>query len=474
MLTHGVNITEVSTSLLPVRTISASIPVVVGTAASHSALNPPTHPSRPQLVASLSQYRDMFGSSDAFGTFSLEEFARVYFGDYQMGPAIIIDCAAGKTSTKSPSAKTLVAGSVTLTDYAVYGTIVVTDGASKTYVLGTDYNITYDVHGYPTITRIPSGTIPTDTSSITVGYRYYASGVTAADIVTALDDNVDNIYPLLGVAPGILCAPGWSEQTTVKTALLSHAKSVSSLFRSIAVVDADTGSGKADSYSALAGWMMTNGYRDQSLVVCWPQVVGADGVTKQHLSTHVVSRMAATDADNGDVPYVSPSNKPANITGLVLASGADVILTPAQADIVTNTANAVTALNFNGWRIWGNHTSITGTTDPKATFVSIRRMFNWVGNNVVQLLYQKLDDPINRRTIETALDSVNAWLNGLVGLGALLAGQMQFLQDENPDSALALGQVKFHLYMTPPSPAEQINLVLEYDVTGQAALFEEA
>jgi len=36
-------------------------------------------------------------------------------------------------------------------------------------------------------------------------------------------------------------------------------------------------------------------------------------------------------------------------------------------------------------------------------------------------------------------------------------------EEDNPLTNLMAGHVKLHIYMTPPSPAQEIDFVLEYD-----------
>ena len=55
------------------------------------------------------------------------------------------------------------------------------------------------------------------------------------------------------------------------------------------------------------------------------------------------------------------------------------------------------------------------------------------------------------------------WLNGLVGAGYLLGARVEMLESENPLTSLMAGKIKLHIYMTPPSPAQEIDFVLEYD-----------
>jgi phage tail sheath protein FI len=71
---------------------------------------------------------------------------------------------------------------------------------------------------------------------------------------------------------------------------------------------------------------------------------------------------------------------------------------------------------------------------------------------------------MNRRLIDTVADSVNIWLNGLVKEGHLFGGRVEFRADENPETSLMAGKMQLHLFLTPPSPAQEIEFVLEYDV----------
>jgi phage tail sheath protein FI len=80
---------------------------------------------------------------------------------------------------------------------------------------------------------------------------------------------------------------------------------------------------------------------------------------------------------------------------------------------------------------------------------------------------------MNRRLIETVTDSANIWLNGLAARGFILGGRVAFLSDENPDTDLMDGIVRFHVYVTPPGPAREIDFILEYDPAYLSTLFGE-
>ena len=40
---------------------------------------------------------------------------------------------------------------------------------------------------------------------------------------------------------------------------------------------------------------------------------------------------------------------------------------------------------------------------------------------------------------------------------------MEFLEEENSQTALMAGKAVFHIYLTPPSPMKECEFVLEYD-----------
>ena len=98
-------------------------------------------------------------------------------------------------------------------------------------------------------------------------------------------------------------------------------------------------------------------------------------------------------------------------------------------------------------------------------------MFNWVGATLITSFWSKIDEPTNKRLIETIVDSANIWLNGLTAMGALLGGRVEFREDENTTTDLMDGKLYFHVYMTPPAAARDIEFVQEYDPEYISTLF---
>jgi hypothetical protein len=69
------------------------------------------------------------------------------------------------------------------------------------------------------------------------------------------------------------------------------------------------------------------------------------------------------------------------------------------------------------------------------------------------------------------VDSANIWLNGLAAREFILGGRVEFQSEENPSTDTMDGKIKFHVYITPPSPAREIDFILEYDPDYLETLF---
>ena len=248
----------------------------------------------------------------------------------------------------------------------------------------------------------------------------------------------------------------------------AKAAKIDGLFPCMALVDINTEQVKK--YADVNMWKNGNNYTGNNQIVCWPCAKNGDMVF--HLSTHIMGIIGATDGNNNDVPYQSPSNQTLQVTGLCLKDGTEVSLNLTQANLL-NSQGVVTGLNFSGgWKSWGNYTgAYPGTTDVKDAFICVRRMFNWQYQTFILTNWQKTDQPITPRLVKTLVDSEQVRLNRLTARGYLLGAEVQFLSDENPTTDLLAGIFRIHTKLTPPVPAQDIEDTFEYDVSNFEALF---
>lgn len=484
---HGVYVSEMPTSVLPPTSVSAGLPFVVGTAPVNMADE--TNVNKPVLCASYEEAVAAFGyvPPTAAGAlrkheFTLSEFIRSHFGLFGVGPCVLVnvlDPAEHKT-TATTTAVTLTAnGEATVAETGLLPSSVVLSNGDTTYKAGEDYELSFDTDGHLVIiaARTESGfAIPANTELTLAADKLNPSAVTADDIVGGVDtagnksglELIDECFPRFRLAPGLLLAPGYSSSPTVAAVLAAKAANINQHFEAVALIDVPTDTVKQ--HAAVAEWKTTNNIVDPLQVACWP-MLALDGVA-YNLSTQMAGAIGVTDAANDDVPYVSPSNHALQMTAAVLADGTEVWLSPDTAAAL-NGQGVVTALNFiGGWKCWGNRTACyPGNTDAKDSFIPVRRMFGWVKNTLVQTFWQKLDGPINKRLIDTIVDSANMWLNGLAARQYILGGRVEFLSSENSQVDLLDGKLTFHVYLTPPTPAREINFVLEFDANYMETLF---
>lgn len=121
---------------------------------------------------------------------------------------------------------------------------------------GTDYTAAFDDNGYVNIVVIPGGAGDSATSLTVSGVQIDPTAVTPADIVGAVTaDGVESgmevirqIFPKLNMTPGILLAPGWSENALVSAGLQAKTSHINGVFNCVCIVDIDSSTAGATKY----------------------------------------------------------------------------------------------------------------------------------------------------------------------------------------------------------------------------------
>lgn len=168
------------------------------------------------------------------------------------------------------------------------------------------------------------------------------------------------------------------------------------------------------------------------------------------------------------MPRFPASNKNLKMDACVLADGTPVNLTWNQVDLIAGSWGVVTAVNFldSGWVAKGNYTACyPGNTDVKDQFIPVSRMFDFIGNTLIRTFWSKLDKPMTPALRDSILQTCNIWLGGLTGGGYLYGARAEMLAEENPLTSLLDGIITLHIYNAPPVPAQEIDFILEYDVS---------
>lgn len=469
---HGVYKSEVPTALVsPVRG-EAGLPVVIGTAPIHQA--DVSNVNKPVLCYTYSEALKAFGYSDDWDKYTLCEFIYSQFALFAMSPVVLInvfDPATHKT-TGTFTDYTITNGVIDLGTDAILPLKFKNGDTEANYKENEDYVLSYD-DDHHLILSVDSDGAMKSLTSVKISFDKAApENVTAANIIGGIDANtgkakglelVNSVFPKFRLIPGLLCIPKYSANAEVAAIMRAKMDNINGLFTGQAVIDIPTDSTNgAPVYTSVPEWKNRNNYMAERQIVCWPKI--KLGEKTYHLSTQLVGLMNKVDHDHADTPYKSPSNELLQMTECVNSAGEEIDLGLEQANYL-NSQGIVTALNFmSGWVAWGNRTGCyPSNTDPKDCFIPIRRMFDFIGNTFIQTFWQKTDEPMTPRLIRTIVDSFNIYLNGLAAREMILGGRVEFLEDENPLTDLQDGQLKFHIYLTPPPPAEMIEGILEFD-----------
>lgn len=476
---HGVYTSEQATSLVPMTQTDSGLIVVVGTAPVHLA-TAPVESNTPVLCYTYSEAVAALGYSDDFEKYTLCEAMKVHFALFNMAPIVLINVLDKKKHiTQQKKTVKIENGVATVTDPVLLDTLTASlSDQGEALAKDKDYTAAFDDDGNVVVTPVSGGKISTEATSLYLAYAMLApEEVGAADVIGGVNTStgkseglelIDEVYPRFGIVPGIIVAPKWSTDSSVAAVMKAKEHNICGHFNDISLSDIPTTEVKT--YTQASEWKNKNNYVDKDGFLGWPLL--KLGTSKYHLSMQLASLINYVDSQHDGIPYYSPSNKSLQADGACLADGTEVFLNNAQAAYL-NGQGIITAINFiGGWKAWGNRsTAYPSNTDVKDTFITNRRMFNWVGNTLITTFWSKIDDPTNKRLIETVVDSANIWLNGLTAKGALLGGRVEYREDENTKTDVMDGKIRFHVYITPPAPARDIEFIQEYDPDYISTLF---
>ena len=473
----GVHVFEKATSVQTPKVATVGIPFVVGTAPVQSAAKP-AKSNVPVLVTSWDEAVEKLGFSYDWESYTLCEFMYSHLQLFGAQPVIFCNILDPEAMKKAVEAKDydVTDHKATLPIGAVAGSIKVkatvdVEGTPTEQELKADedYSILYDrddTDTYVCIVELLEDGSAYDAETVNIAYNEAnPTTATVADVVDGVAQ-VDACLTAVGLVPDLIAAPGWSHNTVVAAVMATKAAAINGLFKGKAVIDADSGEDGVTEYSQLSGYKNKNNFVDVDQIICWPMVQLGD--YRFHLSTQICGLMATVDAGNRGIPYESPSNKNLKMDACVLADGTPVNLTWNQVDLIAGSWGVVTAVNFldSGWVAKGNYTACyPGNTDVKDQFIPVSRMFDFIGNTLIRTFWSKLDKPMTPALRDSILQTCNIWLGGLTGGGYLYGARAEMLAEENPLTSLLDGIITLHIYNAPPVPAQEIDFILEYDVS---------
>lgn len=470
---HGSRVTEAPTSLTTPVVATATLPVVFGTAPINLAKRPQTN----QIVVAYSfgEAQEALGYSDDWKNYTLCEAMDAAFRLFNVAPVIFVNVLDPEKHNKPLKEVLQVTNkkAVITTKGLLLDTLKVKVSAeAEPLNRDEDYIVSFDDEGQVVIVLLA-----TANELHIEGTCIAPEKVTANDIIGGSDvstgkakglELLNSVFPKTGMVPGLVVAPKYAKDPVVAAVMKAKASVVNTYFRASSISDIDTA--VADVYTKANEWKNQNNYTGTNELVGWPLLGLGDKV--YHFSTQLAFRTAKTASENGDYPHVSPSNHALQMTKMLNEAGDEIDLGPDQAELL-NSQGITTALNFmGGWKCWGNRTgAFPANTDVKDIFIPVRLTHNWIANTIILTTWNKVDGPITRRLIDSIVDSINMWFNGLQSRGVILGGRVEFKRENNPQADLINGKIRFNYYVAEPVPAEDIDNILEFDPSYYNNLF---
>ena len=474
---HGVRVLEQATSIVAPILGTAGLQVVFGTTPINLADDPYKVTNTPLIAYSWAEAVKQLGYSADYKNYTLCEAMYASFQLIGVAPVIFINVLDPKKHKKKNEAATVpveeMEAVVPITGILKDTVTVKMKGAdeeSEDTPLGfeTDYLLSFDDDGNLLVTLIAGGAGAAAKALVVESTSIDPTAVKPSDIIGASATGgakgfevLQQIYPKFGMTPGLLLAPGWSHIPDVGIVLAAKCEEINGYFTCECLIDIDSTADGCTAYSDIKVAKEAAGCVSAHAMALWPCI--AVGSHWFWYSAIMGALIAKVDAENDDVPNLSPSNKLIGATGTVLATGEEVLLDQVQGNAV-NSFGVTTAINVNGWRTWGNNSAVyPASTDPKDRWFCCRRFFSWWGNSFILTYFQKVDNPMNPRLIETIVDSENIRGASYVSQGKCARAEIVYNADENPVTDLLNGKITFHQYLTPYPPAEDILNILEFD-----------
>jgi len=473
---HGVSWSDVPTSVISPIAAYPGLNVVFGSAPLHLVQNGRDFVNKPRIYNRYEDAVKELGYSTDWEKYDICEHMDALFVEFGMFPVVYVACndpEVGKTPI-APKQVTLVNGKVdTLEELNAWSIVVKNSGGTVTYVKGDDYLLSLSPQNTWIITRVPSGDIPTDSTILQLTGDEPGGVVTSTEIIGGIDvptgarsglEVIEEVFPKTARVPGVIICPKWSKDPLVAAAMEAKSESINGCFACTCLIDVDT----ADVVTAqdVNEWKNDNNivFPRQECLFGMPALVGSTVTKKFNFASQQGPLLQWTDTYRGlGIPYHSPSNKNLRMTALLLDDDSEINMNLMDANML-NSQGVVTALNWiGGWRSWGNRTAAyPSNSDVKDMFIPVRRMFDYIGNSIVLTIWQKVDEPGNRRLIDAVVNSIQLWLDGLTNSEALLGARVEFRHDENPTTEILNGHYVFHVYIAVPTPAEWLDFRIEY------------
>ena len=268
---HGVYCSEVPTSIIPPVNTAAGLPVIFGTAPVHLASDP-APANKPVLCYSYAEAVAAMGYSGDWDKYTLCEAIYSQFALYNRAPIVLVnvlDPATHKTAVTGDEVS-VTNKVVKVAEPVLLETLKVKKAAAgQPLAEGTDYTAAFNDEEELVITCLEGGEIE-DATTIFLDYdKLNPEAITKTQIIGGIDAStgakkglecLNDVFPLFGMVPGLVLAPGWSQDPEVAAVMKAKAGNINEHFKAIVLTDVPTDTVRKYSEVSFAGpwfaWVM--------------------------------------------------------------------------------------------------------------------------------------------------------------------------------------------------------------------------
>lgn len=441
---------------------------IVGTAPIHKVKADKRKVNEVLRIGTYQEALEYFG--DTYDKdFSISQAVKIFFELYGVAPLYVVnilDPAKHKTEKKILRTQPLERGKLLLANHKIIPeTVLVKDSSNQAVV--SDAKVIFTAEGLEIYATVAGNNIDVEYEEVDL------SKVTKAEAIGGFDSDtmkrtglelVNEVFLKYSELPAFIDVPDFSHNSDVAAIMETKAKNLNGgMFESIALINAP-----ADKkYDELSEWKDTNNILGNDQVLLYGKLKLAGEIYFQ--SIHYAALSMKVDGENNGVPSQSPSNYSYKMDAFVWknSQGAyeEIRLDKEQQANFLNKNGVVTAINFKGWRCWGSETAKNPmATDPKDKFIYSRRMFKYIGNELVLSFFNNVDKKFTAKMAETMKKSMNIRLNALVAADQLLSATVNFYASDNSLIDIINGDITWTIEIGIVPLAKSITFKKVYDV----------
>ena len=300
-------------------------------------------------------------------------------------------------------------------------------------------------------------------NSVSVSYSQIATEKMDIPAFKNCLDIIGRTESVTGRIPNILNAPQYSNDPKYHDLMVQAViDKFDGKWNGVVPVDI----GEVDGIESAIAWKKTNSYSSVLEKPCYP-ILGYKG-KKYHMSTVWTVSAMSLDMESDNVPYQSASNKPVFADAICSNKDGSAMYISEEEANTLNANGITTAITTKGQiRLWGSHMgnydfSNLANIPVEERFDVAVRMSAYIRNYLQYNYLDEIDESINRKDIDSIINSVQMWLDSLVNESKLLYATVEF----DDDSDIANGDIAFNIAVTYPCIAKSITFKVKYTDKG--------